>query len=138
MNVRTLGQQDGPRTWRAQLRYRLGDKLLETSLVAPLPSQRGDGRAVNHCDDDRVDAAAGGDDPRLTATPLKIVAVLASSPAVRVTYAALGNGAHQGDSRSQCGGVKRPRRGALNIYTTIRLSPSADSDHAQQDDARRP
>lgn len=33
MNLRTLGQQAGPRSWRAYIQYRQGDKLHETSLV---------------------------------------------------------------------------------------------------------
>ncbi len=119
MNVRTLGQQDGPRTWRAHVQYRHGDKLLETGLVvaAVLRSEVTVEPSILAMTIEttlRQEVTIRD----LRATPMKIVAVLASSPALRVMTQPIGNGATKVIIEVSATSLKTPRQEeTLNIYS---------------------
>jgi hypothetical protein len=93
MNLRTLGQSNGPRTWQTRVQYRLGEEPYETVLtvtaairnevtIEPSIVALMVGTTL------RQEVAIKDDRP----TPMKITSILASSPAIRVSTKPLEGG----------------------------------------------
>ena len=92
MNVRTLGQPNGVRTWQTHVQYRAGDKLNEVSLVLGANIRNEvtiEPSIVAMTIETTLKQEITFTDHR--PLPTKITNVLASSPAIRVSTQALGN-----------------------------------------------
>jgi hypothetical protein len=119
MNVRTLGQRSGARTWQAQVQYRLSKKLHEVNLllgatirneVTIEPSIV----AMTIVTTLKQELTITDHRP----TPMKVTTVLASSPAIRVSTQPLGNGVTKVMLEvSQSALTAARQEETLNIYT---------------------
>jgi hypothetical protein len=119
INVRTLGQLGGARTWQAHIQYRTGDKLNEVSLVL-------DAKIRNEVTIEPSIVAITVETTlkqEITFTdhrplPAKVTHVLASSSAIKVSTKAHGNGVTKVTlqvSRSALTAARQEE--TLNIYT---------------------
>ena len=119
MNIRTLGQPDGPRTWQATVQYRLADKLRETPLILAAKI-RNEVTVEPSILAMTVETTLRQE---LTITdrrtpPFKVVNVLASSPAIRIQLQPAVNGVTKAIievSGSALGAARQEEM--LNIYT---------------------
>ena len=93
LNVRTLGQQNGPRSWQAYVQYRQAEKTAETAVavnailrneVTVEPS------IIALTIDSTLKQEVTITDSRRP--PLKVIRVLASSPAIQVAMQPMANG----------------------------------------------
>jgi hypothetical protein len=86
MNLRTLGQLNGPRTWQTHVHYRVGEKLNETSLIIAATIRNEvtvEPSIVALTVETTLRQEVTIKDHR--PTPMKITTILASSPAIRVS-----------------------------------------------------
>src|SRR5207244_1175040 len=86
MHLRTLGQQNGARTWQAHVQYRAAGKPLEVGLVVGATIRNEvtvEPSIIALTVETTLKQEVTIKDHR--ATPLKIVAIQASSPAIKVT-----------------------------------------------------
>jgi hypothetical protein len=119
MNLRTLGQPDGPRTWQAQVAYRQAGKLLETPLIVAAKI-RNEVTVAPSIIAMTVETTLRQE---LTITdlrtpPLKVVIVLASSPAIRVELQPAANGVTKAIIEVSGAALAAARQEEmLNIYT---------------------
>jgi Protein of unknown function (DUF1573) len=119
MNIRTLGQPNGARTWQAHVQYRSGDKRSKVSLTLGA-NIRNEVTVEPSIVAMTVETTLKQE---LTFTdhrplPTKIAKVLASSPAISVTTEALANGVTKVTlevSRSALTAARQEE--TLNIYT---------------------
>ncbi len=119
LNVRTLGQPDGPRTWQAHICYRQADKVQETPLIvaARIRNEVTVGPSIIAM---TVETTLTQE---LTITdlrtpPLKVVSVIASSPAVRIRVQPTANGVTKAILEVSGAALGAGRQEEmLNIYT---------------------
>ena len=93
MHLRTLGQPDGPRTWQASVLYRQGEKQSEADIVLAATIRNEvtvEPSILAMTIETTLKQEVTITDHRQP--PAKVTAVLASSPAIRLTTLALGNG----------------------------------------------
>ena len=86
MNLRTLGQPNGPRTWQTHVHYRVGEMHQETSLIVAATIRNEvtiEPSIVGLTVETTLRQEVTIQDHR--PQPMKITAVLASSPAIRVS-----------------------------------------------------
>jgi hypothetical protein len=118
MTVRTLGQPGGPRTWQAQVHYRIGTKLAEVPVIIGANIHNEvtiEPSIIGMTIDTTLRQEVTIKDTR--ATPMKIAAIRASSPAIRVKVLPTENGVTKvllEVSRSDLTAVRQ--EAMLNIY----------------------
>lgn len=119
MHVRTLGQPNGARTWQTHVQYRLGEKQHEVSLILGATIRNEvtiEPSIVAMTVETTLKQEITFTDHR--PLPAKVTNVLASSPAIRVTTQALGNGVTKITLEVSGAALTAPRQEeTLNIYT---------------------
>jgi hypothetical protein len=86
MNLRTLGQPNGPRAWQIHVQYRAGQKQQETSLIIAATIRNEvtvEPSIIALTVETTLRQEVTIQDHR--STPMKITTILASSPAIRIT-----------------------------------------------------
>jgi hypothetical protein len=119
MQLRTLGQLNGPRTWQTHVQYRQGQKLLETSVILTATIRNEvtiEPSSVALTVETTLKQEIMIRDSR--AKPLKITTIRASCPAIRVTTQPLADGATRVTLEVSRSALTAPRQEeTLNIYS---------------------
>ena len=119
MNLRTLGQPNGPRTWQTYVQYRLGEKQHETSLIIAATIRNEvavEPSIVALTVETTLRQEVTIKDHR--PTPMKITTLLASSPAIRVTTKSSEGGVTKVILEVSRSALTAPRQEeTLSIYT---------------------
>jgi hypothetical protein len=119
MNLRTLGQPNGARTWQAHAQYRQGNDMREAMLIVAATIRNEitvEPSIVAMTVETTLRQEIVVKDQRTT--PLKVTAVLASSPAIRVTMQPNDGGGTKVVLEVSRGALTAARHEeTLNIYT---------------------
>jgi Protein of unknown function (DUF1573) len=119
MNIRTLGQPDGPRTWQAHVAYRQAGKLQETPLIVAATIRNEvtvEPSIIAMTVETTLRQELTITDHRMP--PLKVVNVLASAPAIRIQLQPAANGVTKAIIEVSGSALSAARQEEmLNIYT---------------------
>jgi hypothetical protein len=119
MNLRTLGQPNGPRTWQIHVHYRVGEKRQETSLILAATIRNEvtvEPSIVALTVETTLRQEVTIKDHR--PTPMKITTLLASSPAIRVSTKSSEGGVTKVILEVSRSALTAPRQEeTLSIYT---------------------
>jgi hypothetical protein len=119
MNLRTLGQPNGPRTWQIHVHYRAGEKQHETSLILAATIRNEvtvEPSIVALTVETTLRQEVTIQDHR--PTPMKITSILASSPAIRLSKKSSEGGVTKVILEVSRSALTAPRQEeTLSIYT---------------------